>query len=43
MRGYVLVDDEKNYLNWLAEQNTFEKMFAEQFDKKKLLIAENKN
>ena len=43
MRGYVLVDDEKNYLNWLAEQNTFEKMFAKQFDKKKLLIAENKN
>ena len=42
MRGYVQVDEEKDYSNWLAKQITFEKMFAKNSGKK-LLIAENKN
>ena len=42
MRGYVQVDEEKDYSNWLAKQITFEKMFAKNSGKK-LLVAENKN
>ena len=43
MRGRVLVDDEKDYLNWLAKQISFEKMLAKNNLEKNLLIAENKN
>jgi len=43
MRGRVLVDEEKDYLNWLAKQITHEKMLAKNSVKKKLLVAENKN
>ena len=43
MRGRVLVDEEKDYANWLAKQISYEKMLAENNVKKKLLIAENKN
>ena len=43
MRGKVIVDDEKDYSNWLAKQTTHEKMFADNKINKKLLIAENKN
>ncbi len=42
MRGYVQVDEEKDYSNWLAKQISFEKMFAKNSGKK-LLVAENKN
>ena len=42
MRGNVLVDDEKDYSNWLAKQISYEKMLAKNREKK-LLIAENKN
>ena len=40
MRGKVLVDDEKDYSDWLAKQISYEKLIAEN---KKLLLAENKN
>jgi len=43
MRGRVLVDEEKDYLNWLAKQISFEKMLAKNNLEKNLLIAENKN
>ena len=43
MRGRVLVDDEKDYSNWLAKQITHEKMLAKNSVEKELLIAENKN
>ena len=40
MRGRVLVDDEKDYSNWLAKQISFEKMLANNTLKKELLLAE---
>ena len=43
MRGRVLVDDEKDYSNWLAKQISFEKMLVKNNLEKNLLIAENKN
>ena len=43
MRGKVLVDEEKDYSNWLAKQMSFEKMLAKNNLEKNLLIAENKN
>ena len=43
MRGRVLVDGEKDYSNWLAEQISFEKMLATNNVEKNLLIAENRN
>ena len=43
MRGRVLVDEEKDYSNWLAKQISFEKMLTKNNLEKKLLIAENKN
>jgi len=43
MRGRVLVDEEKDYSNWLAKQITYEKMLAKKSVEKKLLVAENKN
>ena len=43
MRGRVLVDEEKDYLNWLDKQISFEKMLATNNVEKNLLIAENKN
>ena len=43
MRGRVLVDEEKEYSNWLAKQISFEKMLAKNNLEKNLLIAENKN
>jgi len=43
MRGRVLVDEEKDYLNWLAKQISFENMLAKNNLEKNLLIAENKN
>jgi len=43
MRGFVKVDEEKDYLDWLAKQISFEKMFAKNNVKKKLLFAETKN
>ena len=43
MRGRVLVDDEKDYSNWLAKQISFEKMLTTNNVEKNLLIAENKN
>jgi len=43
MRGRVLVDEEKDYSNWLAKQVSFEKMLAKKNLEKNLLIAENKN
>ena len=42
MRGFVKVDDEKDYSNWLAKQISYEKMLAKN-GKEKLLIAESKN
>ena len=42
MRGYVQVDEEKDYSNWLAKQISFEKMFAKNSGKK-LLVAESNN
>ena len=42
MRGRVLVDEEKNYNNWLAKQITFEKMLAQNKKKNELFkIAKN--
>jgi len=43
MRGRVLVDEEKDYSNWLAKQISFEKMLAKNNLEKNLLIAESKN
>jgi cytochrome c oxidase subunit 2 len=43
MRGRVLVDEEKDYSNWLAKQITHEKMLAKNNIEKKLLVAGNKN
>jgi cytochrome c oxidase subunit 2 len=43
MRGRVLVDEEKDYSNWLAKQITYEKMVAKNNDEKELLVVENKN
>ena len=43
MRGKVLVDGSKDYLNWLSQQVTHEKMFAQKNKNKKLLTAEIKN
>ena len=40
MRGYVQVDEEQDYSNWLAKQISFEKMLAEKKLDKNLLIAE---
>jgi len=42
MRGKVIVDEEKDYSNWLAKQISFEKMIAKNNIEKNLLIAENK-
>ena len=42
MRGFVQVDEEKDYSDWLAKQISFEKMLAENSGKK-LLVVENKN
>jgi len=42
MRGKVLVDEEKDYSNWLAKQISYEKMLAKNSEKK-LLVVENKN
>ena len=43
MRGRVLVDEEKDYSNWLAKQISFENMLAKNNDEKELLVVENKN
>jgi len=43
MRGRVLVDEEKDYSNWLAKQISFENMLAKNSVEKKLLVAESKN
>jgi len=43
MRGKVLVDDKKDYSNWLAQQVTHKQMFAKIEENKKLIMAENKN
>ena len=43
MRGKVLVDEEKDYSNWLAKQIRFEKMLAKKNMEKNLLIAVKKN
>ena len=40
MRGYVKVDEEQDYSNWLAKQISFEKMLANKKLDKDLLIAE---
>ena len=40
MRGYVKVDEEEDYSNWLAKQISFEKMLAKNKLKKELLVAE---
>ena len=39
MRGKVLVDETKDYSNWLAKQISFEKMLAEKSLKKDLLVV----
>ena len=43
MRGKVLVDEEKDYLNWLAKQISFEKMLAKNSSEKNLLMVKSKN
>jgi len=43
MRGFVKVDEEKDYIDWLAKQISYEKMFAKNNVRKKLLLAETKN
>ena len=43
MRGYVQVDEEKDYSDWLAKQISYEKMLAKNNIKKKLLSAKTKN
>tara|TARA_Y100000590_G_scaffold8785_1_gene10932 strand:- start:777 stop:1529 length:753 start_codon:yes stop_codon:yes gene_type:complete len=40
MRGFVKVDEELEYSNWLAKQISFEKMLAKKELNKNLLIAE---
>ena len=40
MRGFVQVDEEKDYSDWLAKQISFEKMLANKKLDKDLLIAE---
>jgi len=40
MRGFVKVDEEQEYLDWLAKQISFEKMIAKNSLEKDLLIAE---
>ena len=40
MRGYVKVDGEKDYSDWLAKQISFEKMLTKKELDKNLLIAE---
>ena len=40
MRGYVQVDEEQDYSNWLAKQISFEKMLTKKKLDKNLLIAE---
>ena len=40
MRGYVKVDGEKDYSDWLAKQISFEKMLAKKELDKNLLTAE---
>ena len=42
MRGFVQVDEEKDYSDWLAKQISYEKMLAKN-SKKKLLVVENNN
>ena len=39
MRGYVQVDEEQDYSNWLAQQISFEKMLAKKELDKNLLMA----
>jgi len=42
MRGRVIVDNEKNYNQWLAQQITFEKMLAQnKVDNKSLKLVKN--
>mgnify|MGYP007094230678 FL=1 len=42
MRGRVLVDEKKNYNQWLAQQITFEKMLAQnKIDNKSLKLVKN--
>ena len=43
MRGRVLVDEKKDYSDWLAKQINFEQMLATNNVEKNLLIADNKN
>ena len=40
MRGKVLVDETKDYSNWLAQQISFEIMLAEKSLEKDFLVAE---
>ncbi len=40
MRGFVKVDEEQDYSDWLAKQISFEKMLAKKKLEKNLLIAE---
>ena len=40
MRGFVKVDEEQDYSDWLAKQISFEKMLAKNKLEKDLLIAE---
>ena len=40
MRGFVQVDEKKDYSDWLAKQISFEKMLAKKELNKNLLIAE---
>jgi hypothetical protein len=42
MRGYVKVDEEQDYSDWLAKQISFEKMLVKNELEKNLLIAEKK-
>ena len=41
MRGFVKVDEEQDYLNWLAKQTSFEKMIAENKLTKDLIAEKN--
>ena len=40
MRGKVLVDDKKDYSDWLAQQISYEKMLAKNRSEKNLLVVE---
>ncbi len=42
MRGFVKVDEKKDYSNWLAQQISYEKMLAKN-NEIELLLVENKN